>query len=45
MKPKVTQGMNDWLVHPFVESKVKGVLKQMYSLKAPGLDGIPPLFF
>ena len=45
MKPKVTLGMNDWLVHPFVESEVKGVLKQMYSLKAPGPDGIPPLFF
>ena len=45
MKPKVTQGMNDWLVHPFVESEVKGVLKQMYSLKAPGPNGIPPIFF
>ena len=45
MKPKVTQGMNDWLVRPFVESEVKGALKQMYPLKAPGSDGMPPLFF
>ena len=45
MKPKVTQGMNDWLVRPFVESEVKGALKQMYPLKAPGPEGMPPLFF
>ena len=45
VKPKVTQEMNDWLVRPFVESEVKGALKQMYQLKAPGLDEMPPLFF
>ena len=45
VKPKVTQAMNDWLVHSFVESEVKGALKQMYPLKAPGPDGMPPLFF
>ena len=45
VKPKVTQEMNDWLVRPFVESVVKGALKQMYQLKAPGLDEMPPLFF
>ena len=45
VKPKVTQAMNDWLVRPFVKSEVKGALKQMYPLKAPGLDEMPPLFF
>ena len=45
MKPKVTHGMNDWLVRPFIESEVKGALKQMYPLKALGPDGIPHLFF
>ena len=45
VKPKVTQAMNDWLVRPFVKSEVKGALKQMYPLKALGLDEMPPLFF
>ena len=37
--------MNEWLVRPFVESKVKGALKQMYPLKALGPDGMPHFFF
>ena len=45
VQPKVTQAMNEWMVQPFVESEVKGALKQMYPLKAPGPDGMPPLFF
>ena len=45
VQPKVTQAMNEWLVQPFVESEVKGALKQMYPLKALGPDRMPPLFF
>ena len=45
VQPKVTQAMNDWLVQPFMESEVHGALKQMYSLKAPGPNGMPPFFF
>ena len=33
------------LLRDFQESEVKTALKQMYPLKAPGLDGMPPLFF
>ena len=45
VQPKVTHAMNEWLVQPFVESEVNVALKQMYPLKAPGPDGMPPLFF
>ena len=45
MQPKVTHAMNEWLVRPFMESEVNVALKQMYPLKAPGPNGMPPLFF
>ncbi|XP_075654781.1 uncharacterized protein LOC142624945 [Castanea sativa] len=45
VQPKVSQAMNEWLVRPFVECEVNGALKQMYPLKAPGPNGMPPLFF
>ncbi|XP_075660268.1 uncharacterized protein LOC142630139 [Castanea sativa] len=45
VQPKMTQAMNEWLVRPFVEYEVNGALKQMYPLKSPGPDGMPPLFF
>ncbi|XP_023898147.1 uncharacterized protein LOC112010024 [Quercus suber] len=42
---KVTQRMNQALVREFSEVEVKNALKQMYPLKSPGLDGMPPLFY
>ena len=45
VQPKVTQAVNEWPVQPFVESEVKGALKQMHPLKALGPDRMPPLFF
>ena len=41
----ITGHMNDALGAPFREDEVKEALKQMASLKAPGPDGMPPLFY
>ena len=45
MQPKVIQSMNAMLVREFQASDVHKALKQMYPLKAPSPDGMPPLFF
>ena len=45
IQPKVTLLMNQMLLKPFKGEEVRVALKQMYPLKAPGLDGMPPLFF
>ena len=45
LEPKVTSAMNQMLLRDFQESEVKKALKQMYPLKAPGPNGMPPLFF
>ena len=37
--------MNDDLARVFHEGEVRKALKQMYPLKAPGLDGMSPLFY
>ena len=42
---KVTLRMNYILVREFTEVEVKNVIKQMYPLKSPGSDGMPPLFY
>ena len=42
---KVTPVMNQQLTREYSEQEVKVTLKQMYPLKAPGPDGMPPLFF
>lgn len=42
---KVSPDMNQSLTWDFSAAEVKMALKQMYPLKAPGLDGMPPLFF
>ena len=41
----VTAKMNSQLSQEFMEWEVQAVLKQMAPLKAPGPDGIPPLFY
>ena len=43
--PKVSREMNDDLARVFHEGEVRKALKQMYPLKAPGLDGMPLLFY
>ena len=45
VQPKVTQSMNSMLVKEFQAGEVHKPLKQMYPLKAPGPDGMFPLFF
>ena len=39
---KVTRIMNQQLTREYSEQEVKVALKQMYPLKASGLDGMPP---
>ena len=45
VQPKVSESMNARLTRDFQAKEVHRALKQMYSLKAPGPDGMPPLFF
>ena len=45
IQPKVTPSMNQMLIKPFTKDEVKLALKQMYPLKAPSPDGMPPIFF
>ena len=42
---KVTDRMNSILLQEFQATEVERALKQMHPLKAPGLDGMPPLFY
>ena len=41
----ITKEMNSALTGTFRECEVKDALKQMTPVKAPGLDGMPPLFY
>ena len=41
----ITDEMNSYLSREFMECEVSAALKQMAPLKAPGLDGMPPLFY
>jgi len=45
LQPKVTVEMNRMLEKVFTEDEVRKVKKQMYPLKAPGPNGMPPLFY
>ena len=37
--------MNQMLLEEFIAKEVGYALNQMYPLKGPSLDGMPPLFF
>ena len=43
--PLVTTEMNSRLVSEFTVAEVTQALKQMAPLKAPGPDGLPPVFY
>lgn len=45
MQPRVTDAMNTHLTRPFCRIEVEQALKQMPATKAPGLDGMPAVFF
>ena len=45
MQPRVTSSMNQKITMEFTADEVNMALKQMYPLKASGLDGMPPLFY
>ena len=45
VQPKVIVEMNTMLTDEFGEFEVSRALKQLYPLKSPGPDGMPPLFF
>ena len=45
VEPRVSTKMNAELLKPFVEAEVQLALKQMDASTAPGLDGLPPLFY
>jgi len=45
VQPKESEAINARLIREFQVEEVHMALKQMYPLKAPGLNGMPPLFF
>ena len=45
VRPNVSLSMNQMLQRDFTTGEVGLALKQMYSLKPPGPDGMPPLIF
>ena len=45
VEPKVSHDMNNMLTREFTGLEVKTALNQMYPLKSPSPDCMPPLFF
>ncbi|KAL0313103.1 UNVERIFIED_CONTAM: Serine/threonine-protein phosphatase 7 long form [Sesamum radiatum] len=45
MEVRVTKSMNEELLRPFDEEEIHSALQQMYPLKSPGPDDMPPLFY
>lgn len=45
LTPKVDERMNSFLCAPFTAEEIKRTLFDMHPDKAPGLDGMPPLFY
>ena len=45
MQPVFSNSMNEALTCPYSREEVEVAIKQMAPLKAPGLDGMPPVFY
>ena len=45
IQPKVTTAMNEDLTQAYMAQEIRVALKQMYPMKASGLDCMPPIFF
>lgn len=45
LEHKVTPEMNDTIMKPYTEEEVQQAIKQMHPTKAPGPDGMTPLFY
>ena len=45
IEPKVIESMNQELIKEFTRKEIDVALKHMEPLKAPGPDGMPPIFF
>ncbi|XP_024200263.1 uncharacterized protein LOC112203536 [Rosa chinensis] len=45
VQPRVTQAMNEKLIAPYSDEKIKAALFYMHPSKAPGPDGMSPFFF
>ena len=43
--PRILAKMNSKLLEEFREDEVRTALKHMHPVKAPGLDGMPPIFY
>ena len=44
IQPNATNQMNNMLIKDFNAGEVKKALDQMYPLKSPGIDSMPPSF-
>jgi len=42
---RITDEMNNWLLHSFSKEEVQRALFQMHPLKSPGPDGFPAMFY
>ncbi|PPR98039.1 hypothetical protein GOBAR_AA22634 [Gossypium barbadense] len=41
----ITKSMNDELLKPFTEEEIGHAVKTIAPLKAPGIDGLPTIFY
>lgn len=45
VNPIISDDLNEFLTDSFTVEEIRKAIKQMHPLKAPGPDGMPPLFF